>query len=217
MLIDRVEQLQMASMTTSNEPFELLKALDRLPRLPKTRRRALTPPGFRDNDSLDGPPYARFQESCAFLRLPPNIRVDILRLAFGDGRLHMNLSYGYPDKSHQCIANHAGIANKDSLRFPRQKERSLDTAQPKSWTWWSSVCHRLAPDETGTNSGVTSRPGQVPMTRGGLSGPWADRCREGDAAQCLTWRAREGGEGGEDASSACYVGIMGWLLSCRQK
>ncbi|KAH7130913.1 hypothetical protein EDB81DRAFT_129464 [Dactylonectria macrodidyma] len=186
------------------EQDEKREALIRqLPRLPDPRPRALTPPGFRDadadtdSDSKEGP-QALFQESSAYFRLPPNIRRDIIRLAFGSLRLHLDLSYTHPDAPYELIpARHCGIDNERSREHRDGEKHNLDTNQPKAWRWWSSICHRLAPDAVG------------PMTRRGLVGPWGDFCRLGLAEHCLEWRDA-------DAPSACHIGIMGWLLSCRQ-
>jgi hypothetical protein len=63
-----------------------------MPFLTHPRARALTPTGFRDQIAQEPNPIALFQESMWF-KLPPYIRRDILRLAFGDCRVHMSLSY----------------------------------------------------------------------------------------------------------------------------
>ncbi|KAF4471199.1 hypothetical protein FALBO_1886 [Fusarium albosuccineum] len=167
-----------------------------LPRLPTLRPRALTP--SMDSASSKGP-KALFQETCSWFRLPPNIRSGILRLAFGDGRLHMHLGFSHPDAARQLSPDHhCGIDNVPSSRFRNRRERVIDSSRPKDWQWWSSVCHRLRPD---------GLPG--PMTNGGLDGPWADHCRDGDARNCPV-------ENGSGTPAECHVGVMGWLLSCRQ-
>jgi hypothetical protein len=134
--------------------------IHQLVKLPDPRPRALTP-----DATCSQFPIALFQEYCAWFRIPPNIRRDILRLAFGDARLHLKLVYG-----------HLGDRRCDSP----------DESQTLGWLWWSSSCYRLPPDDT------TQR---HPMTNDGLPGPWADECRDSDAP----------------------IGVMGWLLSCRQK
>ncbi|KAM5368080.1 hypothetical protein ACJZ2D_009684 [Fusarium nematophilum] len=171
-----------------------------LPLLPSPRPRALTPNGFRDVDSApEKTPIALFQKSCSWFRLPPNLRRDILRLAFGDGRLHLHLGYAHPDAARRPIAGrHCGIDSVPSERFRNRRERLVDKSRPKGWQWWGSVCHRLAPN---TSLG--------PMTNGGPDGPWADHCRNGDAKHCSVSR-------GSGVPSECHVGIMGWALSCRQ-
>ncbi|KAF5021618.1 hypothetical protein F66182_6318 [Fusarium sp. NRRL 66182] len=98
----------------------------------------------------------------------------------------------------QSLDSHCGIVNQPSETFPCTAKRLLDESQPEDWQWWSSVCHRLPPSLL-----------LGPMTNGGLAGPWADYCRQGKAEYCRDWRTN-----GE--ASFCYIGIMGWLLSCRQ-
>ncbi|KAF4454865.1 hypothetical protein F53441_2735 [Fusarium austroafricanum] len=74
----------------------------------------------------------------------------------------------------------------------RQKFGELffdDDTEPRGWRWWSARCHRVSFD--------TSNP-RVPMTSTGLPGPWEDNC---DNCQNIDMNP---------------VGVMGWLLSCRQ-
>ncbi|KAI1047047.1 hypothetical protein LB505_010183 [Fusarium chuoi] len=91
--------------------------VDEMTLLPNPRPRALTPPGFQDDDPSEmiERPVPLFQKSPWF-KLPPNIRRDILRLAFGDRRLHMTLSF-------------------------RQKHTS-DDEKVDSWQWFGGLCHR---------------------------------------------------------------------------
>ncbi|KAH6886815.1 hypothetical protein B0T10DRAFT_607683 [Thelonectria olida] len=110
--------------------------------------------------------------------MPPEIRGHTLRMAFGERRLHMDLSYSH-----------------------RSGPSSVD--QPtaaKSWHWRSSVCHRLPLDYAPKLEG--------PMTEGGPDGPWADSWRHSEAEDCLVRS--------ENVPSKFHIGIMGWLLSCRQ-
>ncbi|KAF5256786.1 hypothetical protein FOXYS1_12720 [Fusarium oxysporum] len=78
---------------------ELCEAqVKQLPLLPNPRPRALTPsltPGDKVISNLA--PRPLYQESCFWFKVPPNIRRDILRLAFGDTRLHIYMNHGYPD------------------------------------------------------------------------------------------------------------------------
>ncbi|KAF5987631.1 hypothetical protein FCOIX_895 [Fusarium coicis] len=69
-----------------------------LPLLPDPRPRALAPDPFQISDTASKQaPRPLYQESASWFKVPPNIRRDILRLAFGDARLHMYMEYGYPD------------------------------------------------------------------------------------------------------------------------
>ncbi|KAI9150585.1 DNA-directed RNA polymerase II subunit RPB1 [Paramyrothecium foliicola] len=187
------------SVAALKEYYEKEKPpVEELPKLPDPRPRALTPPGFREDDSR-GPPHALFQESAAYFKLPPNIRSDIIQLVFRERRLHMHLSYDHPDASHRPDPlSHCHIANRHSRIFLQKKNRLVHTTEPKAWRWWGSACHRIAPDAS-----------DGPMTRDGPVGPWVDDCREGGAAHCPR-------KGDAVYASACRIGIMGWLLSCRQ-
>ncbi|KLO97172.1 uncharacterized protein LW93_3145 [Fusarium fujikuroi] len=91
--------------------------VDEMTLLPNPRPHALTPPGFQyeDPSEMIERPVPLFQKSPWF-KLPPNIRRDILRLAFGDRRLHMSLSF-------------------------RQKHTS-DDEKVDSWQWFGGICHR---------------------------------------------------------------------------
>lgn len=61
-----------------------------------------------------------------------------------------------------------------------------DRTVPFSWRWWSSVCHRN------------------PAVEG-----WEDECRTGRGnATCFLWPGEIPGK--------CLLGVMGWLLTCRQ-
>ncbi|KAF5591876.1 hypothetical protein FPANT_5548 [Fusarium pseudoanthophilum] len=174
--------------------------------LPDPRPRALTPdPNPLSSSNISAAsasgPRPRYQGTCFWFRVPPNIRRDILRLAFGDTRIHINLEYGRPHIARPETSNlHCGIVVGPG-EYPGEEVRVVDETKPAAWRWWSSRCHRSYPDET---------KGQVPMTRGGASGPWLDYCRDGgESGICEAWKEKEG-------SLACHVGVMGWLLSCRQ-
>ncbi|KAK2669352.1 hypothetical protein RAB80_014878 [Fusarium oxysporum f. sp. vasinfectum] len=158
---------------------ELCEAqVKQLPLLPNPRPRALTPsltPGDEVISNLA--PRPLYQESCFWFKVPPNIRRDILRLAFGDTRLHIYMNRGYPDVPPE----------------PDSKQK---------------YGNGRAPDVTVTPPSIAKAQG--PMTHGGSKGPWIDFCRNGgDPHICEAWREDEG-------PSACNIGVIGWLLSCRQ-
>lgn len=173
-----------------------------LPILPNPRPRALTPSLTPGEDGISSSaPIPLYQKSCFWLKVPPNIRRDILRLAFGDTRLHIYLHYHYrnappdPGSKYHCrlVTEPESWGNK---RFP-----VTDQSQAEGWQWRGSRCHRYPPN-------MAKDPG--PMTHRGLKGPWDDYCcNGGDPDICEAWRDEEG-------SSACNIGVMGWLLSCRQ-
>ncbi|XEV07380.1 hypothetical protein FSHL1_012667 [Fusarium sambucinum] len=97
--------------------------VQRMPFIPDPRPRALTPSGFCEDELVDGnrkpaKPLALYQSS-AWFKVPPNIRRDILRLAFGDRRVHMSLAYR---RYHTAGPE--------------------DTRRVDEWWWFSCICNR---------------------------------------------------------------------------
>lgn len=71
-------------------------------------------------------------------------------------------------------------------------------AQPRRWkkneyNWWSCVCHRM---------------GQYSISNRDLAPPVEDECEQGDDTFCDIWPG--------EPDTKCFIGVMGWLLSCRQ-
>nr|RBQ88029.1 hypothetical protein FVER53263_20079 [Fusarium verticillioides] len=131
-----------------------------IPKLPSPRSRALTPPGFSDenDDKRLQRPAAAFQQSLWF-KIPANLRRDILRLAFGGRRLHMHLAF----YAARRIPEDADDLEAYELRDPDDDD--APGLRRKLWSWNGCICARKYDPELG------------PMTRGGLnSGPWIDRC-----------------------------------------
>jgi 2EXR family len=61
-----------------------------------------------------------------------------------------------------------------------------DRTVPPDWRWWSSVCHRNPLDDV-----------------------WLDQCRLGENnAMCFLFPG--------EWPDKCFLGVMGWLLTCRQ-
>ncbi|KAJ4083573.1 hypothetical protein NW760_004299 [Fusarium oxysporum] len=174
---------------------ELCEAqVKQLPLLPNPRPRALTPsltPGDEVISNLA--PRPLYQESCSWFKVPPNIRKDILRLAFGDTHLHSYMNRGYPDVPPEPDSKfHCRVVTEPEnwgfLRFP-----VTDESQAELWQWWGSRCHRYPPSVAKA---------QGPMTHGGSKGPWIDFCRNGgDPDICEAWREDEG-------PSACNIGVI---------
>lgn len=173
-------------MGDTDTPEEVVQSIrdvsQDIPRLPVPRPRDLTPTGLREHNPENEGPIARFQQS-AYFKIPPNIRRDIIRLAFGDNRLHMNLLFGTSRMPLFFFEYH---------RHEDENDQSKSSDDEKRWWWWGLVCRRFPP------GGPTE-----PMTRGGCDGPWADEC---------VGVARH-----PDESPKYHIGVMGWLLSCRQK
>ncbi|KAM0557993.1 hypothetical protein ACHAPJ_005159 [Fusarium lateritium] len=77
--------------------------------LPSPQPQALTP------NPTSQTPRPLFQKSCSWFKVLPNIRRDILQLAFGGTRLHMDLIYDYPDAPRQEFVAVLLLGNKSIL------------------------------------------------------------------------------------------------------
>lgn len=131
-----------------------------------------------------------------FESLPFEIRRKILLEAFGEEVVHMELLS--PDalakldeiRTKKGTVHGGHAASKAIYRNSRWPRRVSKDAQ---WQWWSSVCHRSPP---------------ILMGKDHSDEPWNDECLQGRSHMCSDWP-------GED-STKCFIGAMGWLLSCRQ-
>ncbi|KFY93212.1 hypothetical protein V500_03825 [Pseudogymnoascus sp. VKM F-4518 (FW-2643)] len=138
-------------------------------------------------------------------RIPFEIRRQILILAFGEQTVHMDLKFRYPLKladkklDYRCL--HARIEYY-SIGTPTYQSLVATAGERQEWRWFSCVCHRFPPNAT-----------QLPLGRRRLS-PWAsltdphtDRCLDGSGT-CEEWPG--------EWPVKCQIGVMGWLLSCKQ-
>jgi hypothetical protein len=159
------------------------------PMLASPRPRVLTPSPSHESLILSAAPATA--NSAFFYRLPFEIRHKILREALGNRTVHMDLSFDHPvqplQKRQQDMPHcHANVT---PLRFrPR-----LDKLKPKRWQWWSCECHRSTPSSFDTPD---------------WNEPCDDECQQGTSDWCSLWPGEKPGK--------CFVGAMGWLLSCRQ-
>ncbi|KFY37033.1 hypothetical protein V494_04900 [Pseudogymnoascus sp. VKM F-4513 (FW-928)] len=178
-----------------------IRMRDELPLLPADRPSILTP-------STSSEHLVSFDNYGLFGRLPYEIRRNILIEVFGGRRLHMDLEFEHPfvqSSEPQTEIRHCGI----------RENQKRDESIPKGWLWHGSVCHR--PTEWSTEE--ENRFGHIiyprfkrrevelnPKTR-----PGEDVCHKGIAnlSEC-------GPLEGEGRYSNCFIGIMGWLLTCRQ-
>lgn len=165
-----------------------------LPTLPKERPRPITP--TTSCNSFHPEPSDAVRGSQFFQDFPLEIRRKILREAFGDGVIHMDLIYDYPsikslesNRQNHCNWNIASATGEHGVYEPQ------DSQLPKQWIWRGSTCHRNPP--------VPGRPGDQVQ-------PSQDLCRFGQTPyeSCKLWPG--------DYPRKCFVGAMGWLLSCRQ-
>ncbi|OTA87989.1 hypothetical protein M434DRAFT_80712 [Hypoxylon sp. CO27-5] len=104
-----------------------------VPWLPNERPRPLT--------AIASSPAAT-ADSAFFQRLPAEIRHCILVEAFGERTLHVDLRREHPLKKDGGIVNTRPKRHANAQLFHPSLR---DETQPKEWTWWSCVCHRLPP------------------------------------------------------------------------
>lgn len=145
-----------------------------------------------------------------FTRLPQEIRHHILGEAFGNRTVHVDLAFDYPlirgpaskRKDGQHKPSHCGFGS----------ELIRDTRRPKQRQWFSCVCHRRAYriDE----QGQSGAPWHLlePCEDGCIPGPRIGK-RPGQAvcsgSLCLC-------ESPGYSPSDCFIGVTGWLVTCRQ-
>lgn len=133
------------------------------------------------------------RECLMFTKLPYVIRRDILILAFGDRVLHMDLLNRAPHPP-------CGPWNIRIEDFPQQHCKSMAVYKDEgTWHWSGSICHRNPP---------VFLKGAMGKRDDGAILPWDDHSRADHTRYCDEWP----GEG----PSKCRIGVMGWLLSCRQ-
>lgn len=139
-----------------------------------------------------------------FGRLPWEIRQQILGEAFGGRTLHIDLTFDHPlirtspshgnreSKSDKNARAHCGFGS----------ELVRDPKQPKGWQWFGCVCHRRL-----------AHVDQEWMLEGHrMIEPYQDECIPGDPIGKLVRCHDEVCL----CESECFVGVMGWLLTCRQ-
>lgn len=156
-------------------------------------------PSFPGLPSLPAPPTAGAaplepaqQLQSPLFRLAPEIRDFILRAAFGDGTIHIDLRLGYPRRMRDLRRRvnkpvHGGyppLANPHDTGVPLPERRPADRVV--GWRWYSCVCHRSPRDP-----------------------PARDRCLRG-VADCASW------PGPAAVPDKCMVGAMGLLVSCKR-
>ncbi|CAG9945079.1 unnamed protein product [Clonostachys rosea f. rosea IK726] len=165
-------------------------------------------------------PSASSTKTGGFFRLPPELRIKILVCAFGQRTLHMSLEYQHPlyvpHERRQGYATHAGIE-----KLAGFEESHLRTEIPKKWIWFGCVCHRFRPVADGNIPLSFGRVGlgaedidseyilsarYEELWRGDLD-LGNDLCLEG-FGYCDKWEG--------SWPEKCHIGIMGWLLTCKQ-
>lgn len=198
------------------------------PFLPATRPRRLTQIDHDNNNNRNSP---------FFRRLLPELRRAILTTALGGRTLHAHLDLqhpkvarqprGGPERRHRRPRPDRWVGRLLTTIFareptngggPRRAEGPAphvrvvpDRTRPLAWRWAGCACHRreeLEPDDLSwlVQSGVRVGSRLTPDWDGCCDGSWFCTCEE--------WRGKEGEE--EWRRQECGVGVMGWLLACRQ-
>ncbi|KAF6828318.1 hypothetical protein CPLU01_08593 [Colletotrichum plurivorum] len=161
-----------------------------LPLLPAQRPRPITPTAITgDQVTALG----------TFARLPPELRQRVLRAAFGDRTLHVDLRLAPPQRQRGNLAMAAAAyehgAGSAPLRFTGTDKEN------RQWRWYGCVCHRLLPRDSAEERRIFTARGISPYIW-----PHRDACLHGEAVMCKVWAAGE---------CECAVGALGWLRACR--
>lgn len=187
-----------------HKKFSERKGKPSIPFLPEDRQRPITPPSCHPSSSSTPGPAFTTGNGPFFQKLPPEIRHQILVEAFGDRVVHMDLIYDHPilpRREHSSLPTdaedrHCGLNVEYDTRMGRVIPK-VNRSKPKQWIWRSSVCHR-------------DYPGSFLRLPGHRVQPCEDMCRYGDSIYntCGVWPG--------ESPTKCFIGAMGWLLSCRQ-
>ena len=166
---------------------------DQPPFLESPRPRPLTP-SPREPSNLT--PQA---SACSFFtKVPSEIRQTIMTMAFGGRTIHMDLAFDLPPPQLPLEATGDDPKLKHHVRIHAPVHSDSPPDGDKSWRWGGCVCHRQHPD----------------LPRGGGMNPfvwspvWSDQCMRGLGTVCKMYKGRW--------PDKCRIGIMGFLLSCRQ-
>lgn len=193
-------------------PFRLKKLTDAqrddgnsieppLPLLPQRRPRPITSTLSQGSSHIDTTHKSYIQiESLIFTRLLPELRRSVLMEAFGERTLHFDLRLTRPFVNSVRFSSSDREAEHGYGRAPLSWYAVRDSTAPKTWRWWSCVCHRSMPFSESTKH------------QRGYQFPHRDRCIRGELTMCMLWSP----ERLPRACSGCAIGAMGWLQTCRQ-
>lgn len=199
------------------------------PFLPARRPRRLTQIDYNNSNNRNSP---------FFRRLPPELRRAILTTALGGRTLHAHLDFTHPKVARQPRAG-----PEQRQRRPRPDRwvgrllttilpRKLtsgggarraegpaphvhvvpDRTRPPAWQWTGCACHRLEELEEEHLYRLLSSCRNVGRR---LPPDWDRCCDSSWFCTCEEWRGKEEEEE-EWRRQECGVGVMGWLLTCRQ-
>lgn len=138
-----------------------------------------------------------------FERLSPDLRRMILVEAFGDRVVHMDLRYDRPLRARppRKVMHAGGV---DVLDQGHSASRQM--RKPRAWQWYSCVCHR---DPVWFVERWHVHGAKLDA-RDLASQPATDTCLRRSTQSC------DAPPGDTGDMSKCYLGVMGWLMTCRQ-
>lgn len=191
-----VERNQQDDSRKTDKPIEP----PALPFLPAQRPHLLTPTASREFLVVATP-------GTIFASLPAELRRRVLIAAFGGRTLHIDLRLAHPRLPGTSAAATSGHGEHGGGAAPLSWRYAADRTAPRTWRWWSCVCHRLVPPGSRWERRVLAR-GVAPYRF-----PKHDGCIRGDAAFCQLWSSETATV---PARRRCAVGSLGWLLACRQ-
>ncbi|KAK9444522.1 hypothetical protein VB005_01585 [Metarhizium brunneum] len=137
-----------------------------------------------------------------FHRLPLEIRRIILAEAFGYRTIHIDLAFDHPLVRRPSLTAPTSSSPDDARHCGLGIKLVPDTSQPRRWQWFGCVCHRRA-------EWTAAEREKNWWNLGRTIGLHDDECIKGTICWCNT--GADQGTG----SDSCFIGIMGWLLSCR--
>lgn len=162
-----------------------------------------TPPSTGEDATTRGVPKTAPapQNGIFFERLSPDLRRIILVEAFGDRVVHMDLRYDRPLRARPPRKfMHAGGV--DVLDQGHSASRQM--RKPRAWQWYSCVCHRDPVWFMERWHGAKLDVGDM------ASHPVMDSCLRRRPQSC------DSPPGDTGDMSRCFLGVMGWLMTCRQ-
>lgn len=159
------------------------------------------PPSYNENGTSQdaAATVPTLHNGTFFERLSPDLRRMILIEAFGDRTIHIDLRLDRPLRPRPPRKRmHAGgvdvLAQGDGWY--------RETKKPRAWQWYSCVCHRDPESFVERWHGA----GEGPMA----SHPARDTCLRRRPQSC------DSPPGDTGDMSRCFLGVTGWLMTCRQ-
>jgi hypothetical protein len=163
-----------------------------------------------------------------FEHLPLEIRQQILGHAFGNRTLHVDLTFDHPlfrkpqDSPQQKKIKSAFVPRRTRSNAATGTPHCgfgtnliRDTRQSKQWQWFSCVCHRRVVREEEDDASSARKPRIEPHEDDCIPGELVGK-RAGHLTTAPTLCRCETTDHNSSPTDDCFIGVMGWLLACRQ-